>query len=186
MKFIAKVFLALLLAITISFGGLSSHAQAAPLPAVSIDANKTIDQILGNISFKTKYNILVINKTGETLQRAGAYNDSSNWPVGDVEANTAQPVEFEGNSVTNSFSFAANYRTTAGKNFQFVASWPTIGSRKIGLTAINQDGNRPAQAAWDQTSDKNDKAVNNFPYEGRAFITTKGSSVIWVYQVTKA
>jgi len=186
MKLIAKVCLTLLLAITISFGGLHSHVHAAPLPAVSIDVNKTIDQILGNISFKTKFNVLVINKTDDPLQRVGAYNDSGNWPVGDIEPNTAQPVEFEGNSVTNSFSFGSNYRTAAGRNFQFVASWPTIGSRKIGLTAINQDGNSPAKAAWDQTSDKNDKVVNNFPYQARAFITGKGNSVIWVYEVKRA
>ncbi|MGQ4649458.1 hypothetical protein [Lyngbya aestuarii] len=159
--------------------------MATPLPEIKIDVNQTIDQILGNISFKTKFNILVVNKTGSLLQRVGAHNDSGNWPVSDIEANAAQPVEFKGNSITNSFSFASNYKTADGKYFQFVATWPTIGSRKIGLDAINQKGNDPAKAAWNNTNDSNDKAANNAPYEARAFITTKGDSVVWVYEVSK-
>ncbi|MEH2460482.1 hypothetical protein [Nostoc sp.] len=185
MKLITRVCLALLLAITITFSNLHSNAHAAPLP-ISIDVNQTVDQILNNISFKTKFNILVINKTGGTLRRVGAYNDSGNWPVGDIESNTALPVEFEGNSITNSFSIASNYKINNGKYSQFVATWPTIGSRKIGLAAINQEGNGPAKSAWENTNDKNDKALNNSPYQARAFITGKGSSVVWVYEVTQA
>lgn len=152
---------------------------------ISIDVNKTVDQILGNISFKTKFNIVVINKTGGTLRRVGAYNDSGNWPVGDIEVNNAQLEEFQGNSITNSFSFASNYKTADGQYFQFVATWPTIGSRKIGLNAINQEGTNAAKTAWDKTNDSNDKAVNNASYKARAFITTKGDSVVWVYEVSK-
>jgi hypothetical protein len=152
---------------------------------IKIDVNQALDQIIGSISFKTKFNILVVNKTGAVLKRVGAYNDSANWPVGDIDVNSAQLEEFEGNSITNSFSFAANYQTADGKYFQLVATWPTIGSRKIGLNAINSNGNDPAKKAWDQTNDSSDKAVNNAPYEARAFIKTKGSSVIWVYEVSK-
>lgn len=155
--------------------------------AVGIDVNQTIDQIIKNISFKTKFLILVVNKTKHDLRRVGAHNDSGNWPAGDISSGNALPEEFEGNSITNSFSFGANYELAGsdGKYFQFVATWPTIGSRKIGLDAINEGGNGPAKKAWDNTNDKNDKAVNNSPYEARAFITTKGSSVIWVYEVTE-
>jgi len=138
------------------------------------------------MSFKTKFNIVVINKTGDTLRRVGAHNDSGNWPVGDIEVDSAQLDDFQGNSITNSFSFGSNYKTADGKYFQFVATWPTIGSRKIGLDAINQDGNGPAKAAWDKTNDSNDKAANNAPYEARAFIKTKGDSVIWVYEVSES
>jgi hypothetical protein len=152
---------------------------------LGIDVNKTVDQILNNISFKTKFNILIINKTGGALRRVGTHNDSANWPVGDIEADSVHQEEFEGNSITNSFSFASNYRTEDGKHFQFVATWPTIGTRKIGLDAINEDGGSPARTAWDRTNDSNDKFVNNSPYEARAFLTTKGGSVIWVYEVSK-
>lgn len=152
---------------------------------ISINANQAFDQIIGSISFKTKFNILVINKTGAVLKRVGAHNDSANWPVGDIDVDSAQLEEFEGNSITNSFSFAANYKTEDGKYFQFVATWPTIGSRKIGLDAINSGGSDPAKQAWNNTNDSNDKAVNNAPYEARAFIKTKDSSVIWVYEVSK-
>jgi hypothetical protein len=152
---------------------------------ISIDVNQTIDQILGNMSFQTKFNIVVINKTGGTLRRVGAHNDSGNWPVGDIQVDNAQLDDFQGNSITNSFSFGSNYQTADGKYFQFVATWPTIGSRKIGLGAINQDGNSPAKTAWDNTNDSNDKAVTNDPYQARAFITTKGDSVVWVYEVSK-
>jgi hypothetical protein len=141
---------------------------------------------VGNISFKTKFNIVVINKTGGILRRVGAHNDSGNWPVGDIQVDHAQLDDFQGSSITNSFSFASNYKTADGKYFQFVATWPVAGSRKIGLAAQNQDGNGPAKQAWDKTDDKNDKAANNPPYEARAFITTKGDSVVWVYEVTKS
>jgi len=174
-----------LLAITISFGGLYTSAHAASLAPIKIDINETIDQIFDHMSFKTKFNILVVNKTGGDLKRVGAYNSSGNWPVGDIQVDTAQPVEFEGNSMTNSFSFGSNYKTADGKYFQFVATWPTIGVRKVGLGAINQVGNEPAKKIWDQTWDKNDKAVNNYPYEARAFITGKDSSVVWVYEISK-
>lgn len=153
--------------------------------AVKIDVNKTIDQILNMMSFKTKFNIVVVNKTENNLTRVGAYNDSANWPVGDIEANSALQQEFEGNSMTNSFSFAANYELKDGKFFQLVATWPTIGYRKIGLGHENEGGNNPAKEAWDKTSDSNDKAANNSPYAARAFMKTKGDSVIWVYEVSK-
>lgn len=157
-----------------------------PIPSISISVHETIDTILDRISFKTKYNVLVVNRTGGVLKRVGTHNDSANWPVGDIEANTADPEGFEGNPITNSFSFASNYKTADGKYFQFVATWPTIGSRKIGLDAINQEGNDPAKQTWDKTYDSNDKAVNNLPYQARAFMKTRGSSVIWVYEVSKS
>lgn len=183
MKFIAKVCLALLLAITISFGGLSSPALAAS--SVGINANQSIDQILSNISFRERFNIVVINKTGEPLRRVGAYVNQGNWPLGDIEPNTAtaERVDAGPNSY---FSFAANYGTSDGKNFQFGASFPPIGRRKIGLTPINQTGNGSARAAWDQMSDSSEKAVNNGDYLARAYIAQLGGSTVWVYEVSKA
>ena len=153
--------------------------------SIDIDVNQTIDQILGNISFKTQFNILVVNKTGGTLRRVGTHNDSGSWPIGDIQVDNAQLDDFQGNSITNSFSFGSNYKTEDGNYFQFVATWPTVGSRKIGLDGINEDGNDPAKVAWDNTNDSNDKSVTNPPYNARAFITTKGDSVVWVYEVTK-
>uniref|UniRef100_A0A1D9G2J7 Uncharacterized protein n=1 Tax=Moorena producens (strain JHB) TaxID=1454205 RepID=A0A1D9G2J7_MOOP1 len=100
---------------------------------------------MNSISFKTKFNILIINKTGGMLKRVGTYNDSANWPIGDVQSDSVYQQEFDGNSITNSFSFAANYETEGGKYFQFVATWPTIGSRKIGLDAINEGGDDKRQ-----------------------------------------
>jgi hypothetical protein len=165
---------------------LSQTSQSSLIAGnISIDVNQTIDQIVDKIRFKTKFNILVVNKTGDTLTRAGSYNDSANWPIGDIEGDNAQLHEFEGSAVNNSFSFAGNYKTKDGKYFQFVATWPTIGSRKIGLADINEDGNEPAKTAWDRTNDSNDKSVSNPPYRARAFMTTKGDSVVWVYEVTK-
>lgn len=184
MKSLTRIFVALLLVVGITFGGLHSDAHAAGSPvSVSIDANKTFDQIVNGIRFDRKYSVLVANKTGKTLERVGAYNDSSNWPLGDIEPNTAVAQQFDGIPITNSFSFASNYRTEPGKNVQLVATFPTIGKRKIGLGAINQDGNKPAQEVWDNTNDSSDKGIKNPPLEGRASIQQKDGSIIWYYEI---
>ncbi|MEH2463564.1 hypothetical protein [Nostoc sp.] len=185
MKSLTRIFVALLLVVGITFGGFHSNAHAAsPLPVnVNIDANKTFDQIVNGIRFDRKYTVLVANKTGKTLQRVGAYNDSSNWPLGDIDPNTATGQQFDGIPITNSFSFASNYRVEPGKNVQLAATFPTIGRRKIGLGGINQDGSTPAKQVWDNTNDANDKAVNNPPVEGRASIQQKDGSIIWYYEV---
>ncbi|MEH2420045.1 MAG: hypothetical protein V7K48_03610 [Nostoc sp.] len=186
MKSLTRIFVAFLLAVGITFGGFHSNAHAAvplPIPNVNVDVNTTFDQIVNGVRFDRKYTVLVANKTGKTLQRVGAYNDSSNWPLGDIEPNTAVGQQFDGIPTTNSFSFASNYRVEPGKNVQLVATFPTIGRRKIGLGAINQDGNGPAEKVWDKTSDSADKAVKNPPLEGRASIQQKDGSIVWFYEV---
>lgn len=176
--------MALLLAVGITFGGFHSNAYAAGSPvSVSIDANKTFDQIVNGIRFDRKYTVLVANKTGQTLQRVGAYNDSSNWPLGDIEPNTAVAQQFDGIPITNSFSFASNYKVQDGKNVQLAATFPTIGRRKIGLGNINQDGNSPARQVWDNTNDSDDKAVSNPPLQARASIRQKDGSLVWYYEI---
>ncbi|MBD2152726.1 hypothetical protein H6F44_21765 [Pseudanabaena sp. FACHB-1277] len=92
MKSLVKVFVTFLLAITIAFGGFSgnAHAQVGANTNVSIDPYKTVDQILGLITTTQQFQIVVANQTGETLNRVGAYNSLSNWPLGDVPASTAQ------------------------------------------------------------------------------------------------
>jgi hypothetical protein len=183
MKSLTRVFVALLLAVGITFGGFHSNAHAAASPvSVSIDANKTFDQIVNGIRFDRKYTVLVANKTGKTLQRVGAYNDSSNWPVGDIEPNTAVAQQFDGIPITNSFSFASNYSVEPGKNVQLAASFPTIGRRKIGLGGIPQDGNSPAKQVWDNMNDPDDKAINS-PLQGRASIRQKDGSIVWYYEI---
>ncbi|MEH2253841.1 hypothetical protein [Nostoc sp.] len=186
MKSLTRIFVALLLAVSITFGSFHSNAHAAsplPIPSISIDGNTTFDQIVNGIRFDRKYTVLVANKTGKTLERAGAYNDSSNWPLGDVEPNSAVGQQFDGIPITNSFSFASNYRVEPGKNLQLAATFPTIGRRKIGLGNINQDGNNPARNVWDNMNDSNDKAVNNSPFQGRASIQQKNGSIIWYYEL---
>lgn len=153
---------------------------------ISVDVNKTVDEILENISLGSLYHILIKNKTGGHLERVGAYNDLQNyWPLGDIGVDEGVLQGFEGTIRSGSFSFAANYQTSDGKCFQFVAHSPTIGGRKIGLTAINERGNEAAKKAWDKRNDDKAKAVNNVPYEARAFITKKDKAVIWVYEVSK-
>lgn len=184
MKLLLRVCLTLLLAVTITFGGFHSNASAAfPIPSISINANTTYQQIVDSIKFNRKYTVLVANKTGKVLERVGAYNQSSNWPLGDVEPNKAVGQQFDGIPATNSFSIASNYRIEPGKNVQLVATFPTIGRRKIGLGNINQDGNDPAKAVWDKTNDPSDKAVSNNPFEARASIQQKDGSIIWYYEV---
>ncbi|MEH2246047.1 hypothetical protein [Nostoc sp.] len=189
MKSLTRIFVALLLAVSITFGSFHSNAHAAsasplPIPSIRINGNTTFDEIAKNIRFDRKYTILVANKTGRTLQRAGVYNDSfTTWPLGDVESNSAVGQQFDGHPITNNFSFASNYRVEPGKNLQLTANFPTIGRRRIGLGNINQDGDSPAKKVWDNMNDSNDKAVNISPFQGRASIQQKDGSIIWYYEV---
>jgi hypothetical protein len=185
MKSLAKVFVSFLLAITIAFGGFSgnAHAQVGANVNVAIDVNKTIDQILGLVTSTQQTQMVVINKTGTTLTRAGAYNKLGNWVLGDVPSSTAQYRDWT-ESGAGFFTFAANYAVgNTGKFFQFGASWPPIGKRKINLCNINSPGNSPAEKCWDDMSNANDKNAQNGSYSGRALMGNKDGKVQWIYEV---
>jgi hypothetical protein len=187
MKSLTKVFVALLLAITVAFSGFSAPAHAqSPIGAnvnISIDVNQTIEQILGLITSTQKFQIVIANQTESTLTRVGAYNKLSNWPLIDVPALTAQYRDWT-ESGAGYFTFAANYAVgDTGKYFQFGASWPPIGKRKINLTAINQSGNGPAETAWDKMSNADDKNLKNGNLIGRAVLANENGKVQWAYQV---
>jgi hypothetical protein len=185
MKSLAKVFVSFLLAISIAFGGFSdnAHAQFGANTNVPIDPNKTIDQILGLITTTQQFQIVVANQTGETLSRVGAYNDLSNWTLGDVPASTAQYRDWR-ESGAGYFSFAANYAVgNTGKYFQFGVAYPPIGRRKINLCSVNSPGNSPARKCWDSMSDASDKNQVNGQFTGRAILGNQNGRIQWVYQV---
>ncbi|VXD14953.1 conserved hypothetical protein [Planktothrix serta PCC 8927] len=149
--------------------------------AIKIDVNQTIDQIKGLVTYDKKYVIEVINKTQYTLERIGAYNDSENWPLGDIQPSELGVAQFD----CNSFSFAVNYKLKGGWGcIQFAASWPLVGKRKIAIGGINQDGNEPANKVWDQMNDPYDKSCSNGSVKVRAFMREEGKSITWIYEVT--
>ncbi|WP_027404068.1 hypothetical protein [Aphanizomenon flos-aquae] len=92
MKSLTRVFAAFLLAVTIAFGGFSgnAHAQVGANVNVAIDVNQTVDQVLKLVTSTQKFQMVIINKTGSTLTRAGAYNNLGNWVLGDVPSLKAQ------------------------------------------------------------------------------------------------
>jgi hypothetical protein len=185
MKSLTRVFTAFLLAITIAFGGFSgnAHAQVGANVSVRIDVNRTIDQVLGLVTSTQKFQMVIINKTGNTLTRAGAYNKLGNWVLGDVPSLTAQYRDWTENGA-GYFTFASNYAVgNTGKYFQFGASWPPVGRRKINLCTINSPGNSPAEKCWDNMSDANDKNVRNGEFSGRALMGNKNGKVQWIYEV---
>jgi hypothetical protein len=187
MKSLTRVFVAFLLAITIAFGGFSGNAHAqSPVGAnvnVSIDANKTIDQILGLITSTQQFQMVIANQTGSTLTRVGAYNDLGNWVLGDVPPLTAQYRDWT-ESGAGYFSFASNYAVgNTGKYFQFGASWPVIGRRKINLCIRNEAGNNAARVCWDAMSNADDKNLVNGQFTGRAMMGNNNGRVQWIYQV---
>jgi len=185
MKSLAKVFVSFLLAITIAFGGFSdnAHAQFGANTNVPINPDKTIDQILGSITTTQQFQMVVINKTGTTLTRAGAYNKLGNWVLGDVPSSTAQYRDWT-ESGAGYFTFAANYAVgNTGKFFQFGASLPPVGKRKINLCTTNSPGNYPAEKCWDDMSNANDKNAQNGSYSGRALMGNKDGKVQWIYEV---
>ncbi|MFM6247393.1 MAG: hypothetical protein ACKPFD_21785, partial [Dolichospermum sp.] len=129
MKSVTRVFAAFLLAITIAFGGFSgnAHAQSPVGVNVSIDVNQTIDQVLKLVTSTQEFQMVIINKTGNTLTRAGSYNRLGNWVLGDVPSLNAQYRDWT-ESGAGYFTFASNYAVgNTGKYFQLGASWPPVG-----------------------------------------------------------
>ncbi|MFK0733726.1 MAG: hypothetical protein ACFKPT_26825 [Gloeotrichia echinulata GP01] len=151
---------------------------------IATDANTPVDKIVDQVKYSQKFVIQIVNNTPYTLSREGAYNNSSNWPIGDIGPSRVVGQQFSGNSFTDSFSFASNYKIgDTGKFVQFSASWPFVGSRKINIGVINESLTPPAKKAWDKMYDSNDKFAKNDPFNVRAFMTQKNGSIIWSYQV---
>ncbi len=188
MKYLVKaanVFTAFLLPIAIAFSGFSgnAHAQSENVN-VEIDANKTIDQILGIVSSKQKFQVVIVNQTGYTLTRVGAHNYSENWILGDVPSLTAQYRDWSPRNASTSFSFAANYAVgDTGRFFQFAAAWPPIGRRKINLCARNASDNDPAKVCWEAMTDADDKSATNDQFSAKALMGNNNGRVQWIYQV---
>jgi len=187
MKSLTRVFAAFLLAITIAFGGFSgnAHAQVGANVNVAIDVNTTVEQVLGLITSTQKFQMVIINKTGNTLTRSGVSNRPGGWVLGDVPSLTAQYRDWT-ESGAGYFNFAANYAVgDTGKYFQFGASWPPIGKRKINLCNINTPGNSPAEECLYDMSNANDKNAQNGSYSGRALMGkyVKDGKVQWIYEV---
>jgi hypothetical protein len=184
MKSLTRIFVALLLAVGITFGGFQGHAKAATLPInVSIDANQTIEQIIGLISTSQDFSLVIANQTPHTLRRVGSYNKLSNWPVGDVDSLKAVGQDWKENGA-GYFTFASNYAIgDTGRNVQFGASWPPVGRRKINLCAQNQGGNSPAESCWDRMSNSDDVNLQNANFSAQAQLGKKGNTVLWTYLV---
>lgn len=152
---------------------------------LDFDPNTALDLILKFATYDKEYIIEVANKTKYELQYVGAKNDSGNWNFGDIPANTSISKEVDYNTTANTFSLGANYRVKGGAGFiQLAASWPYIGIRKIAVGSINQDGDAPAEKVWKDMNDSSDKSCSNDSVEVRAFITTKGKTIVWYYEVT--
>lgn len=192
MKSLTRVFAAFLLAITIAFGGFSGNAHAestSAVPAIggsiTIDVNQTLEQILGLITSKQDFQLVVANQTNEILTRVGTYNNLGNWVLGDVLPSTAEYKDWT-ESGFGYFSFASNYAVgNTGKYFQFGASWPSIGKRKINLCVRNESDNSPAKACWDAMSNADDKNLYNGQFTGRAMMGNNNGRVQWAYEIRK-
>ena len=185
MKSVTRVFAAFLLAITIAFGGFSgnAHAQWGAKVNVPIDVNQTVDQVLQKVTSTQKFQMVIINKTRNTLTRAGAYNLQGEWDLGDVPSLNAQYRDWTERGA-GYFTFASNYAVgNTGKFFQLGAAWPPAGRRKINLCNINSPGNSPAEKCWDDMTNADDKNVRNGEFSGRALMGNRDGKVQWIYEV---
>jgi len=154
----------------------------------NFDHNRVIDQIIKKfVTSDNKFIIEVVNKTKYELQYAGAKNNSGHWTFRNIPANTSLSQEVDLNSMTNTFSLGANYRVQGGLGFiQLAASWPKVGTRKIAVGSINQDGNPPAEKVWEEMQDSSDKFCSNDSVDVRAFIKQgEDKTIIWFYEVTE-
>ncbi|MFM6472411.1 MAG: hypothetical protein ACKPGH_02725, partial [Dolichospermum sp.] len=154
MKSLIKVFIALLLTVTIAFGSFNTRANSSPISYVDHNQVSSSDdlqpQILPNQSIEIPMTITykriveIANKTQCILRPVGVYNKSLEWPLGDVGSLRLVAERFN----SDTFSFASNYRVDCGigkekRNLQFSTSLDTEGNRKINVGVINQNGNQP-------------------------------------------
>ncbi|KHG42311.1 hypothetical protein OA07_05915 [Aphanizomenon flos-aquae 2012/KM1/D3] len=141
MKSLAKVFIALLLTVTIAFGSFNTRANSSPISYVDHNQVSSSDdlqpQILPNQSIEIPMTITykriveIANKTQCILKPVGVYNKSLEWPLGDVGSLRLVAERFN----SDTFSFASNYRVDCGigkekRNLQFSTSLDTEGNKK--------------------------------------------------------
>jgi hypothetical protein len=193
MKSLAKVFIALLLTVTIAFGSFNTRANSSPISYVDHNQVSSSDlqpQILPNQSMEIPMTITykriveIANKTQCILRPVGVYNKSLEWPLGDVGSLRLVAERFN----SDTFSFASNYRVDCGigkekRNLQFSTSLDTQGNKKINVGVINQNGNQPAKSTWDKMTDPSDKSLLNSPFGVNAFIRQKDETFIWLFEV---
>lgn len=193
MKSLAKVFIALLLTVTIAFGSFNTRANSSPISYVDHNQVSSSDlqpQILPNQSMEIPMTITykriveIANKTQCILRPVGVYNKSLEWPLGDVGSLRLVAEKFN----SDTFSFASNYRVDCGigkekRNLQFSTSLDTQGNKKINVGVINQNGNQPAKSTWDKMTDPSDKSLLNSPFGVNAFIRQKDETFIWLFEV---
>lgn len=193
MKSLAKVFIALLLTVTIAFGSFNTRANSSPISYADHNQVSSSDlqpQILPNQSMETPMTITykriveIANKTQCILRPVGVYNKSLEWPLGDVGSLRLVAERFN----SDTFSFASNYRVDCGigkekRNLQFSTSLDTQGNKKINVGVINQNGNQPAKSTWDKMTDPSDKSLLNSPFGVNAFIRQKDETFIWLFEV---
>jgi hypothetical protein len=195
MKSLAKVFIALLLTVTIAFGSFNTRANSSPISYVDHNQVSSSDlqpQILPNQSIEIPMTITykriveIANKTQCILKPVGVYNKSLEWPLGDVGSLRLVAERFN----SDTFSFASNYRVDCGigkekRNLQFSTSLDTEGNKKINVGVINQNGNQPAKSTWDKMTDPSDKSLLNHPFGVNAFIRQKDQTSIWLFEVVE-
>ncbi|MBD2389282.1 hypothetical protein RI030_06230 [Aphanizomenon flos-aquae NRERC-008] len=195
MKSLAKVFIALLLTVTIAFGSFNTRANSSPISYVDHNQVSSSDlqpQILPNQSIEIPMTITykriveIANKTQCILRPVGVYNKSLEWPLGDVGSLRLVAERFN----SDTFSFASNYRVDCGigkekRNLQFSTSLDTEGNKKINVGVINQNGNQPAKSTWDKMTDPSDKSLLNHSFGVNAFIRQKDQTSIWLFEVVE-
>ena len=196
MKSLIKVFIALLLTVTIAFGSFNTRANSSPISYVDHNQVSSSDdlqpQILPNQSIEIPMTITykriveIANKTQCILKPVGVYNKSLEWPLGDVGSLRLVAERFN----SDTFSFASNYRVDCGigkekRNLQFSTSLDTEGNKKINVGVINQNGNQPAKSTWDKMTDPSDKSLLNHSFGVNAFIRQKDQTSIWLFEVVE-
>jgi hypothetical protein len=196
MKSLAKVFIALLLTVTIAFGSFNTRANSSPISYVDHNQVSSSDdlqpQILPNQSIEIPMTITykriveIANKTQCILKPVGVYNKSLEWPLGDVGSLRLVAERFN----SDTFSFASNYRVDCGigkekRNLQFSTSLYTQVNKKINVGVINQKGNQRAKSTWDKMTDPSDKSLLNHPFGVNAFIRQKDQTSIWLFEVVE-
>lgn len=140
------------------------------------DALDVLFKIIVSSGERNSYLLVVQNKTKFTLHRIDSYNNSDNWPFGDIPPEKTIAVQL----TRKSFSFSAKYEIRE-MDLQVImaASSPVIGGDKIGLRSPAEG--TPCVEVWERMDDGNDKTGRN----ARAHImsTTEVAAKTWVWHI---
>ena len=140
------------------------------------EALDVLFKIIVSSGERNSYLLVVQNKTKFTLHRIESYNNSDNWPFGDIPPEKTIAVQL----TRKSFSFSAKYEIRE-MNLQVImaASSPVVGGDKIGLQSP-AEGVRCVDV-WERMDNGDDKVGRSA--RAQIMSTTEVAAKTWAWLI---